>query len=104
MDANDELRQISEVQHRLIGLYSHRSPDDVAAAVETAYKHFEGTEVRDFVPLLVERRANKTLGGTDVMADPTAVPPHGGNDPARPTLDAWSPGSAASGGRAENIA
>lgn len=78
MDANDELRQISEVQHRLIGLYSHRSPDDVAAAVEKAYKHFEGTEVRDFVPLLVERRANQTLGGTDVMADPTAVPPHVG--------------------------
>ena len=78
MDANDERRQISEVQDRLIGLYSHRRPEDVAAAVEQAYEHFSGTEVRDFVPLLVERRANKALGGTDVMADPAAVPPHVG--------------------------
>lgn len=76
MDANDELRQISEVQDRLIGLYSHRAPDEIAAAVEKAYKHFDGTEVRDFVPLLVERRANKALGGADVMADPTQVQPH----------------------------
>ncbi|EON31133.1 MULTISPECIES: three-helix bundle dimerization domain-containing protein [Gordonia] len=78
MDAHDERRQISEVQDRLIGLYSHRSPNDVAAAVEKAYQHFDGTEVRDFVPLLVERRANKDLGGTDVMADPASVPPHVG--------------------------
>lgn len=76
MAADDELRQISEVQDRLIGLYSHRAPEEVAAAVEKAYQHFDGTEVRDFVPLLVERRANKALGGTDVMADPTQVRPH----------------------------
>ncbi len=79
MSANpDELRQISEVQDRLIGLYSHRSPEEVVSAVESAYEHFTGTHVRDFVPLLVERRANKALGGTDVMADPSQVPPHVG--------------------------
>ncbi|WP_311278324.1 three-helix bundle dimerization domain-containing protein [Gordonia sp. AC31] len=73
---NDELRQISEVRDRLIGLYSHRSPEEVSTAVDKAYRHFDGIEVRDFVPLLVERRANKALGGTDAMADPTQVPPH----------------------------
>ncbi|WP_254859798.1 three-helix bundle dimerization domain-containing protein [Gordonia sp. IITR100] len=73
---NDELRQISEVRDRLIGLYSHRPPEEVSAAVDNAYQHFDGTEVRDFVPLLVERRANKALGGADAMADPAQVPPH----------------------------
>ncbi|ROZ89103.1 three-helix bundle dimerization domain-containing protein [Gordonia sp. OPL2] len=78
MDANDELRQISQVQDRLIGLYSHKRPEDVALAVKTAHQHFEGIRVRDFVPLLVERRANKALGGSDVMVDPAEVPPaHG---------------------------
>ncbi|WP_439031580.1 three-helix bundle dimerization domain-containing protein [Gordonia terrae] len=43
-----------------------------------AHRHFDGTGARDFVPLLVERRANKTLGGTEVMADPATVPPHTG--------------------------
>lgn len=74
----DELRQISEVQDRLIGLHSHRAPEEIVSAVEDAHRHFAETQVRDFVPLLVERRANKALGGTDVMADPSQVPPHVG--------------------------
>ncbi|WP_238994908.1 hypothetical protein [Gordonia sp. JH63] len=44
-------------------------------AVEAAYRHFDGTDVRDFVPLLVERRANETLSGSAVMAESTDVPP-----------------------------
>ena len=79
MDENDELRQIGQVQDRLIGLYSHRRPEDVATAVQTAYQHFDGLSVRDFIPLLVERRANKDLGGSDVMVDPAEVPPHHGD-------------------------
>lgn len=47
----------------------------MADAVEAAYRHFDGTDVRDFVPLLVERRANETLSGSEVMADSTDVPP-----------------------------
>ncbi|WP_238419907.1 three-helix bundle dimerization domain-containing protein [Gordonia sp. 'Campus'] len=76
MDANDERRQITEVQHRLIGMYTNRRPEEVAEAVEAAYRHFDGTEVRDFVPLLVERRANETLTGSSVMADSGEVPPN----------------------------
>ncbi|MFC9980391.1 three-helix bundle dimerization domain-containing protein [Gordonia sp. NPDC127522] len=75
MDANDERRQVTEVQHRLIGMYSDRKPGEVAAAVEAAYRHFDGTDVRDFVPLLVERRANDALSGSSVMADSAEVPP-----------------------------
>lgn len=81
MDAeDDELRQIGQVQDRLIGLYTHRRPEDVVAAVQSAYQRFgDEVAVRDFVPLLVERRANKALGGTDVMADPNQVPPSVGH-------------------------
>ncbi|MDT0219604.1 three-helix bundle dimerization domain-containing protein [Gordonia sp. AC31] len=75
MDANDERRQVTEVQHRLIGMYGDRKPEEVAEAVEAAYRHFDGTDVRDFVPLLVERRANETLSGSSVMADSADVPP-----------------------------
>ena len=75
MDANDERRQVTEVQHRLIGMYGDRKPEEVADAVEAAYRHFDGTDVRDFVPLLVERRANETLSGSSVMADSADVPP-----------------------------
>lgn len=75
MDANDERRQVTEVQHRLIGMYGDRKPEEVADAVEAAYRHFDGTDVRDFVPLLVERRANETLSGSSVVADSAEVPP-----------------------------
>ena len=75
VDANDERRQVTEVQHRLIGMYTDKKPEEVAEAVEAAYRHFDGIDVRDFVPLLVERRANETLSGSAVMADSTDVPP-----------------------------
>ncbi|MFE0750627.1 three-helix bundle dimerization domain-containing protein [Gordonia sp. NPDC058843] len=75
MDANDERRQVTEVQHRLIGMYTDKKPEDVAEAVEAAYRHFDGIDVRDFVPLLVERRANQALSGSAVMADSGEVPP-----------------------------
>ncbi|MCG7632583.1 MULTISPECIES: three-helix bundle dimerization domain-containing protein [Gordonia] len=75
MDANDERRQVTEVQHRLIGMYTDKKPEEVAEAVEAAYRHFDGIDVRDFVPLLVERRANNALSGSSVMADSAEVPP-----------------------------
>ncbi|MET4166928.1 hypothetical protein ABID74_002848 [Gordonia terrae] len=75
VDANDERRQVTEVQHRLIGMYTDKKPEEVAEAVEAAYRHFDGIDVRDFVPLLVERRANNALSGSSVMADSAEVPP-----------------------------
>ncbi|GAA3721681.1 three-helix bundle dimerization domain-containing protein [Gordonia hankookensis] len=73
---DDERKQITEVRTRLTAAYAGVPPDDVAAAVDDAYRRFDGTRVRDFVPLLVERRANQELGGSAVMADPAKVPPH----------------------------
>jgi len=52
---------IDEVQHRLARKYDQVPPDDVAAVVRRARARFEGCRVRDFVPLLVERRAGQEL-------------------------------------------
>ncbi|MEV1027102.1 three-helix bundle dimerization domain-containing protein [Streptomyces sp. NPDC050264] len=38
-----------------------RTPDEVAAAVADAHASFHGRPVRDFVPVLVERKARATL-------------------------------------------
>ena len=56
---------IDEVQQRLIQKYAHLTPGDVSAAVEEALIRFERSSIRDFVPLLVERRANAHLSTGD---------------------------------------
>ena len=52
---------ISEVQARLVAKFAQLSPDHVARAVAEAHARFEHSRVRDFVPLLVERRAGDDL-------------------------------------------
>ncbi|PYE19274.1 hypothetical protein DFR67_103186 [Williamsia limnetica] len=42
--------------------------DTVNKAVDEAYRRFDGQPIRDFVPLLVERRAQELLGGTATAA------------------------------------
>ncbi|MXP23639.1 hypothetical protein GIY30_20070 [Gordonia sp. HNM0687] len=78
MEDADERRQIGEVQERLIAAYADQPTQTVADAVEAAYRHFDGIRVRDFVPLLVERRANAALSGngSGAMADSHLAPPH----------------------------
>jgi hypothetical protein len=49
------------MQQRLIQKYADRTPQDVSAAVEAALIRFARSSVRDFVPLLVERRASAAL-------------------------------------------
>ena len=74
----DERRQIGEVQERLIAAYADHPSQKVVAAVEAAYRHFDGIRIRDFVPLLVERRANAALdgNGSGAMADSHLAQPH----------------------------
>lgn len=52
---------IDEVRCRLAQKYDQGPPDDVASVVQTAQARFDGCAVRDFVPLLVERRAGQEL-------------------------------------------
>jgi hypothetical protein len=56
-----EATQIAAVQQRLLNKYSHVPAADVSAIVQVALARFDHSSVRDFVPLLVERRAGAEL-------------------------------------------
>jgi hypothetical protein len=57
----DERAQIDAVQRRLAQKYADLPHDHVAAVVQHVYARFNLSTVRDFVPLLVERRAREEL-------------------------------------------
>jgi hypothetical protein len=52
----DEQVLIAEVERRLVNTYSEIAPDRVSSAISDAYKQFEQSPIRDFVPLRVKRR------------------------------------------------
>lgn len=56
-----ERQLIDEVERRLIQKYAGLPPDQVLSAVQQAHARFEQSPIRDFVPLLVERRAGQEL-------------------------------------------
>ena len=52
---------IRDVERRLIKKYNQLPPADVATVVGQAHATLADSRVRDFVPLLVERRAQREL-------------------------------------------
>ena len=52
---------IDEVERRLIQKYAKLPPDQVSTVVHQTHARFERSRIRDFVPLLVERRAGQEL-------------------------------------------
>ena len=56
-----EQSSIAEVQRRLTSKYAHTPTDQIASAIQNACAQFQHSKIRDFVPLLVERRANAEL-------------------------------------------
>ncbi|MDV8070699.1 hypothetical protein R4P64_29640 [Rhodococcus sp. IEGM 1366] len=61
MNPAEEERQIGLIKGRLSVKFPGATREVVDDAVDEAYSHFSGKNIRDFVPLLVERRANETL-------------------------------------------
>ncbi|WP_239645528.1 hypothetical protein [Mycobacterium sp. UM_CSW] len=57
----EERAQIEAVQRRLAQKYAQLSHTHVAQVVEQTYGRFSHCTLRDFVPLLVERRAREEL-------------------------------------------
>lgn len=57
----DEQVLITEVERRLTSKYAHVAPDRIVSAVHDAQARFAQSPIRDFVPLLVERRAQADL-------------------------------------------
>jgi hypothetical protein len=63
-----ERASVTAVQARLNSKYPHFSPDEIAATVARVYARFDRSRIRDYVPLLVERRARAELASAPTAA------------------------------------
>jgi hypothetical protein len=61
LSPDDETRAVSEVTQRLVAIFPAVAPDVVQHAVHVTHERFEGSPIRDFVPVLVERIAKSNL-------------------------------------------
>ncbi|MFJ4654477.1 three-helix bundle dimerization domain-containing protein [Nocardia sp. NPDC088792] len=61
---NDEATQIQSVLEKLTRHHPEISPSAIAAIVDRSRDALAGARVRNFVPLLVERRANIELAAS----------------------------------------
>jgi hypothetical protein len=64
---------IDEVERRLAEKYAALPSDQIAAVVQHAYARFQSSRVRDFIPLLVERRAHEELEELSVLSPDLAA-------------------------------
>ena len=62
-----EVMLIEQVVDRLAAAYSDVPRDDVAQTVTKVHNRFEDSRIREFVPLLVERRARAELSRHDTQ-------------------------------------
>ena len=69
---SSEAAQVNEVRERLVRKFSHIPEDQISATVAQAHSRFEHSSVRDFIPLLVERRAKLALGQAPAVAEAPA--------------------------------
>jgi hypothetical protein len=60
----NEATVIAGVVQRLTTTYAQVPADDVARAVDEALARFEGSRIREFVPLFVERQVRAQLAPT----------------------------------------
>ena len=58
---------IGDVEQRLAKKYAALPHDHIVAVVQHAYARFHSSRVRDFIPLLVERRADEELEELSVL-------------------------------------
>jgi hypothetical protein len=57
----DEQARVADVRARLQSRFPELDPDIVSEVVDRAYHEFDGANVRDFVPILVEKHARDLL-------------------------------------------
>ncbi len=60
VEINEDV-MIAHVERRLTSKFGHLPPDRVAGAVEKARARLQDRPIRDFIPLLIERRASAEL-------------------------------------------
>src|SRR5258708_29150272 len=71
-----EQSMVAEVEQRLTIKYPYVPPDRITRVVQTAHSRFDQSSIRDFIPLLVERRAKAELAQSDqaALASPSPAP------------------------------
>jgi hypothetical protein len=62
VDTEDERRAVEGVVERLATRFPEQPFDRISAVVEQELRGLDGTPIRDFVPILVERQARERLG------------------------------------------
>jgi len=72
MDSADEVRSLEGVIDRLAERFPHIPRNNIARAVREEHAVFDGSPVRDYVPVLVEHAAKKRLR-TAVPAEATGL-------------------------------
>jgi hypothetical protein len=60
----DERVMVEEVERRLARSHRDVPAEHITAIVQSAYAQFEGSRIRDFIPLFVERRARTELANS----------------------------------------
>jgi hypothetical protein len=61
MNELTEKQVIDQLADRLVPIYPAVEPDDVSRVVHEEYTRYEGSPIRDYIPLLVERHAKEEL-------------------------------------------
>jgi hypothetical protein len=57
----DRAKTIEDISNRIAQRHPAVQREAIARAVEETYSHFDGSPIRDFVPVLVERTVNQDL-------------------------------------------
>ncbi|WP_131813421.1 three-helix bundle dimerization domain-containing protein [Mycobacterium kubicae] len=70
----DEEQKMADVERRLTKSYGHLSADLVTAAVQDARMRYQDSPIRDYLPLLVERRARAELTEASKRTAPRQAP------------------------------
>ena len=68
----EERAQIDAVQRRLAQKYAEVPHDQVVGVVQHEYARYKQSKLRDFIPLLVERRAGEHLAKSTIDCEPDA--------------------------------
>jgi hypothetical protein len=63
----EERELINGVERRLAEKYTALPVDQISAVVRHAYAQFQSSRVKDFIPLLVQRRADEELEELSVL-------------------------------------
>lgn len=71
MPALSEKALVDDLERRLARKYAQLAPDHISTAVQQALARFEHSPVRDFVPLLVERRTRAELSRQTALVGAT---------------------------------